>query len=130
MSLQQTSNRELTKVTGKGNVVRIIREHYLREDITCKSKQCKSCKHEQEPILDKLPKKSEVNNSESNKQGKAPPVFYIIPTYEVVAKYFDLFELQDSPFKNVIFCETITNELQQQNMKRTYNKIRYVPAER
>ena len=125
MSLQQTSHRELTKVTGKGNVVRIIREHYLREDITCKSKQCKVCKHEQDPILDKLPKKSEAVEKQQQ-QSKAPPVFYIIPTFDVVAKFFDLFEMHDSPFKNVIFCETITSELQQQNMKRTYNKLRYV----
>ena len=33
------------KKTRRGNVIKIVREHYLRDDIYCGSSSCKKCKH-------------------------------------------------------------------------------------
>ena len=33
------------KKTRRGNVIKVVREHYLRDDIYCGSTACKNCKH-------------------------------------------------------------------------------------
>ena len=33
------------KKTRRGNVIKIVREHYLRDDIYCGSSACTNCKH-------------------------------------------------------------------------------------
>ena len=33
------------KKTRRGNVIKVVREHYLRDDIYCGSSACKDCKH-------------------------------------------------------------------------------------
>lgn len=117
--MQKTFDKTLSRVSQRGRVVKIIREHYLRDDIYCRSKQCKTCKHDQ-PVLDKLPPRPK---NEAEAKAKKPPVHYVVPTLDVVMHYLDLFELPYG-IKNVIFCETITSELQNQNLKRLYNRIK------
>ncbi len=36
-------SKAFVKVTGKGSVVKVVREHYLRDDIGCGVKGCPSC---------------------------------------------------------------------------------------
>ena len=33
------------KKTRRGNVIKVVREHYLRDDIYCGSSACKDCNH-------------------------------------------------------------------------------------
>ena len=33
------------KKTRRGNVIKVVREHYLRDDIYCGSSACSDCKH-------------------------------------------------------------------------------------
>ena len=33
------------KKTRRGNVIKVVREHYLRDDIYCGSSACKDCRH-------------------------------------------------------------------------------------
>ena len=33
------------KKTRRGNVIKVVREHYLRDDIYCGSSACTDCKH-------------------------------------------------------------------------------------
>ena len=36
-------SKSFVKKTKKGNVVKVVKEHYLRDDITCGISGCKSC---------------------------------------------------------------------------------------
>ena len=33
------------KKTRRGNVIKVVREHYLRDDIYCGSSECNNCNH-------------------------------------------------------------------------------------
>jgi hypothetical protein len=41
----------------RGNVVKVVNEHYLRDDIWCSSQVCRVCSHEN-PILSATPQKT------------------------------------------------------------------------
>ncbi len=48
------TNKSFVKKTRKGSIVKVVREHYLRDDIWCGSQACTQCKQEG-PILNKSP---------------------------------------------------------------------------
>ena len=50
----QTS-KVFVKKTRTGQVLKVVREHYLRDDIWCGSEACKSCQHEK-TVLEEKPK--------------------------------------------------------------------------
>lgn len=47
-------SKSFVKRTRKGNVVKVVKEHYLRDDIPCSSPICKTCTHT--PVLSEEPK--------------------------------------------------------------------------
>lgn len=51
-------NRSYVKVTGKGSVVKVVKEHYLRDDLGCGIKACEACRDlgdgQQPPRLEPL----------------------------------------------------------------------------
>lgn len=113
------TEKAFSLVTSKGKVVRVIREHYLRDDIYCQSLICNKCKHEK-PVL-QVPKKLDKNRKTEFWKN----VYYIIPNAPVVMKFLDLFEL--GILNNIIFCETILKELSyQKSHQRLKNRIRLV----
>lgn len=116
-SMDKKTERAFSLVTSKGKVVRVIREHYLRDDIYCQSLVCRKCKHEKAVL--QIPKKLDKNRN--TKLWKN--VYYIIPSISVVMKFLDLFGL--GILNNIIFCETILNELSlQKSHQRLKNRIR------
>ncbi|EFC47681.1 predicted protein, partial [Naegleria gruberi] len=76
------------KAKKTGNIVRVTREVYTRDDIYCQSRSCKLCNHTN-PTL--------INNGTL--------VHYLVPTCEVILKYLEIFEV--NVLKNVVFCETL-----------------------
>jgi exosome complex exonuclease DIS3/RRP44 len=44
-------SKTFTKKTRKGNVVNVVREHYLRDDIACGAPACKACLAQKVPVL-------------------------------------------------------------------------------
>ena len=52
--MEQGKVKAFSKLNKKGKVVRVIREHYLRDDIWCKSCACTIC-NTQDAVLDGLP---------------------------------------------------------------------------
>lgn len=100
------TNKTFSKINKQGQVVNIVREHYLRDDIWCQSQACSNCKHEK-PYLE-APKKPKKNE-------KAVPMIYFIPSFIIVQNYYEIIEKY---FKNVIFCETTTEN------SKNYKKIK------
>lgn len=48
-------SKTFVKRTRKGNVVKVVKEHYLRDDIPCSSPLCKKCT-QNEPVLSAEPR--------------------------------------------------------------------------
>lgn len=70
------TNKVFVKKTKKGSVMKIVREHYLRDDITCGSEICKSCEHSDG---------SQILVSEPSRDSKLCPTrHYIVPDTNVV----------------------------------------------
>jgi exosome complex exonuclease DIS3/RRP44 len=49
-------SKSFVKRTRKGNVVKVVKEHYLRDDIPCSSEICKVCSKISAPVLSSTPK--------------------------------------------------------------------------
>nr|XP_021329766.1 uncharacterized protein LOC103911231 isoform X3 [Danio rerio] len=74
ISLTMLKSKTFVKKTRSGGVLKIVREHYLRDDIWCGSEVCKECKDEA-PVL------QEETCIESN---LCPYPHYLIPDTNVV----------------------------------------------
>lgn len=146
MDDQITKVKALNKINKKGKVVRVIREHYLREDIWCKSLACSSCDH-QDAILEAPEMQVKMSSSQKKKLKKVSgrtiyinlfpqlqkqsavipqsdyKLHYLVPSVEVTLKYIDIFE-ECGFLKNIIFCETVMEEASQHPQRKLYNRIR------
>lgn len=69
------TNKVFLKKTKKGSILKIVREHYLRDDISCGSSACEFCTHERGPSLEAQP---------TNPSHKYKNQHYIIPDTNVV----------------------------------------------
>lgn len=51
------TSKVFIKKTKRGGVMKIVREHYLRDDITCGSRVCGFCEHpkQEKPSLEEAP---------------------------------------------------------------------------
>ncbi|KAM7290642.1 exosome complex exonuclease RRP44 [Ixodes scapularis] len=109
------TSKTFVKKTKTGNVLKVVREHYLRDDIWCGSKLCKKCKHEA-PILEISPRSpSELFTSPH----------YLVPDTNVVIHQMDV--LKDDAFTNLIVLQTVLQELRHRHAP-GYNTIREILA--
>lgn len=50
-------SKSFVKKTKKGKVIKVVKEHYLRDDISCASLTCKTCdKNTTKPVLSDTPR--------------------------------------------------------------------------
>lgn len=95
--------------TKRGNVLKIVREHYLRDDIHCGIAECRHCL---KPDLSDgfnekfhfISLKSITTSSKIVSQSIHVP-HVIIPDVDVVLDQTDV--LVENVFKNVIICQTV-----------------------
>lgn len=113
--LEMLTSKTFVKKTKKGNVLKVVREHYLRDDIWCGSELCRKCKHEA-PNLELCPQSSSTLFTSPH---------YIIPDTNVVLHQMDV--LKDDAFKNVIVLQTVLQELRHRHAP-GYNTIREILA--
>ncbi|XP_067651291.1 exosome complex exonuclease RRP44-like [Haliotis asinina] len=100
------TNKVFVKKTKKGSVMKIVREHYLRDDITCGSEICKSCEHSDG---------SQVLVSEpSTDSSLCPTRHYIVPDTNVVLHQFDV--LEDKGIQNAIILQTVIEEVKHKSI--------------
>ncbi|KAI8868688.1 exosome complex exonuclease RRP44-like protein [Ramicandelaber brevisporus] len=94
-------SKAFAKKTKKGNVVRVISEHYLRDDIPCRSSLCSSCtaNSDSDTLLDSDPRST----------GRFAFAHYLIPDTNVLVNQIDLFEHRS--MRNVIILQTVLDEL-------------------
>ncbi|XP_038842160.1 exosome complex exonuclease RRP44 [Salvelinus namaycush] len=92
-------SKTFVKKTRSGGIMKIVREHYLRDDIWCGSEVCTECKQE-ESVLQK------DACIESN---LCSFPHYLLPDTNVVLSQIDI--LEDPLIKNVIILQTVLQEV-------------------
>ncbi|XP_026755514.2 exosome complex exonuclease RRP44 [Galleria mellonella] len=99
-----TTKTFLTK-TKRGNILKIVREHYLRDDLLCGSAACNVCPHkDDEYVLDPKP--------ESICALFDYPHYLVLDT-NVVLHQIDV--LEEDALTNVIILQTVLEEVKHQN---------------
>ena len=101
------------KKTRKGAVLKIVREHYLRSDISCGVEDCSTCP----PNLTSS-KLSGVPIIEST---LCPYLHYIVPDVSVALHQVDF--LEDNTINNVIVLQTVLQAVRQERLT-VYKRIR------
>ncbi|GAA5803489.1 hypothetical protein EDC94DRAFT_565135 [Helicostylum pulchrum] len=107
-------SKSFVKRTRKGNVVKVVKEHYLRDDIPCSSPICKSCTHT--PVL-----------SEEPKATSGFPAHYIIPDTNVFISQLDIME--HPAIKDVIVLQTVREEVRHLSLP-VYNRLNAILADK
>ena len=96
---EMTSVSKKVHVKSGGRVMAVVREQYIRKDLSCRSVLCSkpNCK---------------LNESEnSNSNGLLPQTVthYLIPFVDVAGHYMDVLELQE--ITGIIFLQTVVNAI-------------------
>lgn len=127
LELDKMLDRIFVKKTKRGNILKIVREHYLRDDLSCSSELCLNqiCNQSNKTsksLLDKEPKSISSKFTKSH---------YIVPDTNVILHqvcliygfngYNDfcllkLDVLEHNTFKNVIICQTVLSEVKNQSI--------------
>ncbi|PIK49709.1 hypothetical protein BSL78_13385, partial [Apostichopus japonicus] len=108
-------SKSFVKKTRKGSIIKVVREHYLRDDIWCGSQACSQC-NQQELILEKSP-------SSGSDICKFP--HYLLPDTNVVLHQVDI--LEDEIIKNCIFLQTVQQEVKHRSLP-AYKRIQGLTA--
>ena len=93
------ASKTFVKKTKKGAVVKVVREHYLRDDVWCGVARCRLCK-QQAPVLDACP-------TVASELCSYPHL--LVPDTNVVLHQTDF--LEDASVTNVIIVQTVLQEV-------------------
>ena len=88
-------SKSFVRVTGKGNVVKVVREHYLRDDLPCGLSSCTVCPNNSVGIL---------LSSEST---------ILIPDTNIILHYLDV--LEHPSFTDIVILQTVLEEVKNRN---------------
>lgn len=109
-------SKSFVKRTRKGNVVKVVKEHYLRDDIPCSSIACKTCTHTTPPVL----------SAEPRSTGTFKP-HYLIPDTNVFISQLDIME--HPAIKDVIVLQTVREEVRHLSLP-VYNRLNAILADK
>ena len=94
------ASKTFVKKTKKGSVVKVVREHYLRDDVWCGVVGCGVCKQGEKAVLEADP---------SLESSLCPQSHLLLPDTNVVLHQIDFFE--DAAIKNVILLQIVLQEV-------------------
>lgn len=92
-------SKTFVKKTRSGGVVKIVREHYLRDDIWCGSEVCTECKQES----------TVLQRDACIESNLCSYPHYVLPDTNVVLHQIDV--LEDPIIRNVIILQTVLQEV-------------------
>ncbi|PIA18366.1 RNB-domain-containing protein [Coemansia reversa NRRL 1564] len=123
-------NKSFVKRTRKGNIVRTVKEHYLRDDITCGFEECshKVCADARRNAEKSgKPTAGDVNPaaplSASPRSTTKWGLHYLVPDTNAFVNQIDIFERPI--INNVIVLSTVMDELRGLSMP-VYNRVRAI----
>lgn len=105
------ASKTFVKKTRKGSVLKVVREHYLRNDVWCGVVGCSVCK-QTDPVLECRPL---VNSSLCHHS------HFIMPDTNVLLHQIDF--LEDPAITNVLLLQVVLQEVKHQNIG-VYKRIR------
>uniref|UniRef100_A0A8D3B4M8 Exosome complex exonuclease RRP44 n=1 Tax=Scophthalmus maximus TaxID=52904 RepID=A0A8D3B4M8_SCOMX len=110
---------ELTRLTKtrSGGVMKIVREHYLRDDIWCGSEACSGCKQESTVLQTDACMESSLCSYPH----------YLVPDTNVVLHQIDV--LEDPVIRNVIILQTVLQEVRHRSAP-VYKRLKDVLHEK
>nr|XP_030694524.1 exosome complex exonuclease RRP44 isoform X2 [Globicephala melas] len=109
-------SRTFLKKTRAGGVMKIVREHYLRDDIGCGASGCAACGSAHEgPVLERQPL--------DRVSSLCPQPHYLLPDTNVLLHQIDV--LEDPAIRNVIVLQTVLQEVRNRSAP-VYKRIRDV----
>lgn len=97
-------SKAFVKVTNKGSVVKVVREHYLRDDIGCGVRGCPACGpllNESQPLLDPVAGSQPAHSRFSER--------IIIPDTNIILHHLDVLETEG--FQDVVLLQTVLDEV-------------------
>ncbi|XP_048589574.1 exosome complex exonuclease RRP44 [Nematostella vectensis] len=97
-------SKTFVKKTKKGGILKVVREHYLRDDVWCGANGCSICGQSEASVLDPLPQ---------SLSSSCDFPHYLIPDTNVLLHQIDVIE--DPVFKNVILLQTVLEEVKHLN---------------
>uniref|UniRef100_A0A8C1A7Q5 Exosome complex exonuclease RRP44 n=1 Tax=Cyprinus carpio carpio TaxID=630221 RepID=A0A8C1A7Q5_CYPCA len=104
-------SKTFVKKTRSGGVLKIVREHYLRDDIWCGSEVCKECKDEAPVLQEHACIESDLCSYPH----------YLIPDTNVLLHQIDI--LVDPLIRNVIILQTVLQEVRHRSAP-VYKRIK------
>ncbi|KAI7867430.1 exosome complex exonuclease RRP44-like protein [Spinellus fusiger] len=107
--------KAFVKRTRKGNVIKVVKEHYLRDDITCSSRACSVC-DSSVPLLSTDPRTTSTIKPH-----------YLIPDTNVFMNQLDIME--HSSIKDVIVLQTVREELRHLSLP-VYNRLNALTSDK
>ncbi|XP_064126115.1 exosome complex exonuclease RRP44 isoform X2 [Loxodonta africana] len=109
-------SKTFLKKTRAGGVMKIVREHYLRDDIGCGTTGCAACGGAHEgPALEPQP--------QDPASSLCPQPHYLLPDTNVLLHQIDV--LEDPAIRNVIVLQTVLQEVRSRSAP-VYKRIRDV----
>ncbi|XP_062904510.1 exosome complex exonuclease RRP44 [Mobula hypostoma] len=106
--------KTFVKKTRSGGVLKIVREHYLRDDILCGWRPCEECEAQASASLSDEP----CSSSEL-----CPQPHFLLPDTNVVLHQIDI--LEDPAIQNVIILQTVLQEVRHRSAP-VYKRIKDV----
>ncbi|KAG0042097.1 exosome catalytic subunit dis3 [Gryganskiella cystojenkinii] len=102
--------KAFVKKTKSGKVLKVVKEHYLRDDIWCSAAACKECEHT-ETVLEASPSINKL----------FPLPHYIIPDTNIFMNQIDVMEKPQ--ITNVIVLQTVLEEVKHLSLP-IYKRVR------
>ncbi|XP_032409292.1 exosome complex exonuclease RRP44 [Xiphophorus hellerii] len=92
-------SKTFVKKTRSGGVMKVVREHYLRDDIWCGSEVCTECKQDS----------AVLQRDACIESSLCPYPHYLVPDTNIVLRQIDV--LEDPVIRNVIILQTVLQEV-------------------
>ncbi|XP_012269707.2 exosome complex exonuclease RRP44 [Athalia rosae] len=99
--------------TKRGNILKIVREHYLRDDIWCGSNLCSKCKHKSKDLV--------LDEDPDSKSSLYPEPHYLVLDTNIVLDQIDV--LEEDALCNVVILQTVLEEIRHRSSN-VYKKLR------
>ena len=120
----KVKNKSFLKKTRTGKVLKIVREHYLRDDISCGSEAINDCQEfDDENSSNRI--KSSLSSSPTSLCTLFPDPHYIILDTNIILNQIDILEVsgKEGGFQNVIVLQTVLEEVRHRSSP-IYKRLR------
>ena len=103
-------SKTFLKKTRKGKVLKIVREHYLRDDLSCGSEACQECP---EPMQTDENSLVRLSSSPTSLSTVCTDPHYVVLDTNIVLNQIDVLEIsaKDGGLTNVIILQTVLEEV-------------------